>query len=164
MEKIQKRTKIVATIGPASRDPEIIRSLALAGTNVFRLNFSHGEVAQHGETIEAIRAVARELETHIAILQDLPGPKVRTGRLSDGQKSVHLERGASFTLTTDDVTGSAERVSVTYEHLPSDVMVDRRIYLQDGAIMLRIREKTNKEIYTTVEAGGDLRPSQGINY
>src|SRR5437588_12807034 len=106
METIQKRTKIVATIGPASRDPEIIRSLVLSGANVFRLNFSHGEPAGHGKTIDAIRKIAAELETHIAVLQDLPGPKVRTGKFGDAA-TVHLERGARFTLTTEDVPGDA---------------------------------------------------------
>lgn len=164
MELDQKRTKIVATIGPASADREIIRSLILSGTNVFRLNFSHGDPAQHGQTMDAIRAVAGELQTHIAILQDLPGPKVRTGKLADGAASVPLNRGAGFTLTTQDVPGTAERVSVSYAHLPADVEVDRRIYLQDGAIVLRINDKTASEIHTTVEVGGSLRPSQGINY
>jgi len=164
METIQKRTKIVATIGPASRDPEIIRSLVLSGANVFRLNFSHGEPADHGAAIDAIRKIAGELDTHIAVLQDLPGPKVRTGKLTGDARSVHLERGASFTLTTEDVPGTAERVSVTYRHLPADVAVDKRIYLQDGAIVLRIVDKSSAEIRTNVEVGGDLRPSQGINY
>src|SRR5260370_24302776 len=94
METIQKRTKSVATIGPASSDPEIIRSLVLSGANVFRLNFSHGEPAEHGKTIDDIRKIAGELDTHIAILQDLPGPKVRTGKLAGDVTSVHLERGA----------------------------------------------------------------------
>jgi len=164
MELIQKRTKIVATIGPASRDPEIIRSLVLSGANVFRLNFSHGEPAEHGATIDAIRTIAAELETHIAVLQDLPGPKVRTGKLAGDASSVHLERGTPFTLTTEDQPGDSERVSVSYRHLPADVEVDRRIYLQDGAIVLRILDKSATEIHTMVEVGGDLRPSQGINY
>ena len=164
METIQKRTKIVATIGPASRDPEIIRSLVLSGANVFRLNFSHGEPGEHGKTVDDIRKIAEELETHIAILQDLPGPKVRTGKLAGDATSVHLERGARFTLTAEDVPGDSQRVSVTYRHLPADVAVDRRIYLQDGAIVLRILDKSATEIHTTVEVGGDLRPSQGINY
>ena len=76
MEKIQKRTKIVATLGPASRDPEIIRSLVLSGANVFRLNFSHGSPKEHGETIASIRKIAKELDQHIAVLQDLPGLQV----------------------------------------------------------------------------------------
>src|SRR5438270_3122897 len=98
METIQKRTKIVATIGPASRNPGIIRALVTSGANVLRLNFSHGEPAGHGKTVDDIRKIAGELDTHIAILQDLPGPKVRTGKLARDVTSVHLERGVPFTL------------------------------------------------------------------
>jgi pyruvate kinase len=164
MEKIQKRTKIVATLGPASRDPEIIRALIHSGANVFRLNFSHGSPQEHGATTDAIRKIANELGEHIAVLQDLPGPKVRTGPLADGQASVVLERGKPFTLTTEETPGTAERVSVSYRDLPADVAVGTRLYLQDGAITLRILDKTATEIATTVEVGGDLRPQQGINY
>ncbi len=164
MEKIQKRTKIVATLGPASRDPEMIRALILSGANVFRLNFSHGSPEEHGETMKRVRTIARDLNQHIAILQDLPGPKVRTGAFADGAASVHLERGQRFVLTNEEVAGDSERVWVSYKHLPTDVSAGKRIYLQDGAITLRILEKTASEIVTTVEAGGDLRAQQGINY
>jgi pyruvate kinase len=164
MEKIQKRTKIVATLGPASRDPEIIRALVLSGANVFRLNFSHGSPKEHGETIDAIRKIAADLGQHIAVLQDLPGPKVRTGKLADGQASVFLERGKPFALTTEQTPGNSERVSVSYRDLPADVAVGTRLYLQDGAITLRILDKSATEISTTVEVGGDLRSQQGINY
>jgi pyruvate kinase len=159
-----KRTKIVATIGPASRDEAILRALLQGGANVLRLNFSHGTPQEHGETIKKARALARELGTFIAILQDLPGPKVRTGPLTDGTPSVPLERGAAFTLTAKDVPGSKDRVSVSYAGLPNDVAVGNRIYLQDGQIALRITAKSTTEIATTVEAGGFLRPVQGINY
>ena len=164
MEKLHKRTKIVATLGPASRDPEMIRALILSGTNVFRLNFSHATPDEHGENIERIRKVANELDRHIAILQDLPGPKVRTGTFAGGTASVRLERGQTFVLTNEPIVGNAERVSVSYHDLPTDVEVGTRLYLQDGAIALRILDKTNTEIRTAVEVGGDLRPQQGINY
>jgi pyruvate kinase len=164
MEAIQKRTKIVATIGPASRDPEIVRSLILSGANVFRLNFSHGTPEDHGVVIDSIRKIASELGAHIAILQDLPGPKVRTGKLADGVASVRLERGKPFILTTLEVEGDETRVSVNYRDLPSDVAVGNRLYLADGAITLRIVDKTPTDVITTVEVGGELRPTQGINY
>ncbi len=164
MEKIQKRTKIVATLGPASRDPEMIRSLVLSGANVFRLNFSHGSPKEHSETIDAIRKVAKDLDQHIAVLQDLPGPKVRTGKFADGQTSIVLERGKAFQLTTQDTAGTPERVAVSYHDLPADVAVGKRLYLQDGAITLRILDKSATEINTVVEVGGELRPQQGINY
>lgn len=164
MDRMNKRTKIVATLGPASREPEVVRALILAGANVFRLNFSHGTPDEHGAALATIRAIAAELGTHVAVLQDLPGPKVRTGALGEGVESVHLERGRTFTLTTQAVTGSNERVSTSYHDLPADVTAGTRIYLQDGAITLRIEEKTSSEIRTIVEVGGDLRPHQGINY
>jgi pyruvate kinase len=161
---LQKRTKIVATIGPASRDPAIMRSLFVVGANVLRLNFSHGTPAEHAEVIATARKISDDLGIHTAILQDLPGPKVRTGKLSDGVASVRLERGARFVITTEDVPGTAERVSTSYRDLPSDVAIGNRIFLQDGAITLRIANKTPTTIETTVEFGGELRGSQGINY
>lgn len=161
---LQKRTKIVATIGPASRDPAIIRSLFVVGANVLRLNFSHGTPAEHAETIANARKISNELGIHAAILQDLPGPKVRSGRLSDGLSSVRLERGARFVITTQDEPGNAERVSTSYVDLPADVAIGNRLYLQDGQITLRIIGKNATEIETVVEFGGELRSTQGINY
>ena len=161
---IQKRTKIVATIGPASRDPAIMRSLFICGANVLRLNFSHGTPAEHADVIHDARAIAAELGIQCALLQDLPGPKVRTGKLEEGCASVHLARGSRFVVTVDDVAGTPERVSTSYRDLPSDVAIGKRLYLQDGQIALRIVNKSATEIETLVESGGDLRASQGISY
>jgi pyruvate kinase len=165
MENIlQKRTKIVATIGPTSRDPQIMRSLFTSGANVLRLNFSHGTPDEHAEVIRNAREISADLGLHTAILQDLPGPKIRTGELAGDAPSVRLERGKPFVVTTDDVPGTSERVSCSYKELPLDVEVGNRLYLQDGAIALRITGKTTTEVQTTVEFGGDLRAKQGINY
>ncbi|MBV8582055.1 MAG: pyruvate kinase [Candidatus Eremiobacteraeota bacterium] len=164
MQPPPKRTKIVATVGPASRDPAMLRSLFLAGVNVVRLNFSHGTHDDHAATIADVRRIARELDLHIAILQDLPGPKVRTGTFADGVASVRLNDGAEFTLTTDQEPGNAEQVSVSYAGLARDVEVGKRIYLADGAIALRVRAIDGSCIRTVVETGGDLRERQGINY
>ncbi|MBV9698575.1 MAG: pyruvate kinase [Candidatus Eremiobacteraeota bacterium] len=161
---LQKRTKIVATVGPASRDPAILRSLFLSGANVLRLNFSHGQPDEHAAVIESARSISTDLRIHSAILQDLPGPKVRTGPLADGTTSVRLERGASFVITGEQVAGTQERVSTTYRDLAADVAIGKRLYLQDGQITLLIVGKTATDIETTVEFGGDLRGSQGINY
>ncbi|HEV7179084.1 MAG TPA: pyruvate kinase, partial [Candidatus Baltobacteraceae bacterium] len=161
---LQKRTKIVATIGPASREPAIMRSLFISGANVLRLNFSHGTPQEHAEVIKNARKISDELGIHTAILQDLPGPKVRTGKLEDGLPFVRLERGEKFLLTTNDIPGTAAGVSVAYKDLPHDVAVGNRIYLQDGSITLRIVGKNATDIETTVEFGGDLRSMQGINY
>jgi pyruvate kinase len=161
---LQKRTKIVATVGPASRDPAILRSLFLSGANVLRVNFSHGTPDEHAEVIASARAISAELGIHTAILQDLPGPKVRTGPLADGRSSVRLERGARFVITSEEVPGTAERVSTSYRDLPADVAIGKRLYLQDGQIALLVVGKTAIEIETTVEFGGDLRGTVGINY
>ena len=161
---LQKRTKIVATIGPASREATIMRSLFVSGANVLRLNFSHGTPDEHAEVIARSRKISAELGIHTAVLQDLPGPKVRTGKLADGVTSVKLERGNEFVLTTDDIIGDEHRIGVQYKDLPNDVAVGNRIYLQDGQITLRINGKTATEIETTIEYGGDLRSQQGINY
>jgi pyruvate kinase len=159
-----KRTKIVATIGPASRDPKMLRELFLAGVNVARLNFSHGTHEEHAAVIADVRAIAAELNMHVAVLQDLPGPKVRTGPLADGAPSVLLANGAPFTLTTDAVSGTAARVSVSYAGLAADVEAGKHIYLADGAISLQIDSIEGSNVHTRVESGGALRPMQGINY
>jgi pyruvate kinase len=164
MRPPRKHTKIVATVGPASRDPETLRALFLEGVNVARLNFSHGTYEEHAAVIADVRRISRELGLHVAILQDLPGPKVRTGTFGDGVSSIHLERGAPFTLTTEQVPGDGRHVSVSYAGLAKDVEVGKRVYLADGTIALRVNEIAGPEIRTVVETAGDLRERQGINY
>ena len=159
-----KRTKIVATVGPASREPAMLRSLFLAGVNVVRLNFSHGTHDEHAATIADVRRIARELGLHVAILQDLPGPKVRTGTFGNGTASVRLATGEPFTLTTEQVAGDAEHVSVSYAGLARDVEIGKRVYLADGAIALRVTGVDGPRVQTVVETGGELRERQGINY
>ncbi|HEY2476477.1 MAG TPA: pyruvate kinase, partial [Candidatus Cybelea sp.] len=161
---IRKRTKIVATVGPASQDPAMLRALFLSGTNVLRLNFSHGAPEGHAAVIRAAREISAELGIHTAVLQDLPGPKVRTGPLAGGVSSVRLERGNRFIITAEPVSGSSERVSTTYRDLPTDVEVGKRLFLQDGQIALLVVGKSADDLETTVEVGGDLRSSQGISY
>jgi pyruvate kinase len=164
IERARKRTKIVATLGPSTRDRAILRNLIEAGTDVVRLNFSHGTHAEHGRALADVRAVAADLGRHVAVLQDLPGPKVRTGTLAPGLDVVGLRPGDPFTLTTRDVEGSPAAVSVSYAGLPADVTVGKRLYLADGAIALRIVRTAADDIETRVEAGGALRARQGINY
>jgi pyruvate kinase len=164
LASIRKRTKIVATVGPATREPAVLRELFLSGVNVVRLNFSHGTHDEHRAVIADVRRVADELQMHVAVLQDLPGPKVRTGTLADGLEQISLVEGAAFTLTTDDVPGTLDRVSVSYANLPADVTPGNRIYLADGSIGLRIVAVEGHDVRTTVETGGDLRSRQGINY
>ncbi|TAM58092.1 pyruvate kinase [bacterium] len=159
-----KRTKIVATVGPASRSPQTLRALVEAGVNVFRLNFSHGTHEEHAQAIADIRALSAEMEANVAVLQDLPGPKVRTGELGEGLSALTLTAGERFTLSAEPIEGRPGMVSISYPGLPGDVAAGTDIYLADGAIRLRILETTATEVRTEVVQGGDLRPRQGINY
>jgi pyruvate kinase len=156
-----RRTKIVATIGPASSTEEGLRALLQAGMDVARLNFSHGTPDEHRETIRRLRRLAKARETPLAILQDLTGPKVRIGAFADGK--VELHAGASFTLTTREILGSPEAVSVSYPRLPEAVAPDDRLLLADGAIELRVREIEGSEIRCTVVTGGTLSARKGVN-
>jgi pyruvate kinase len=157
-----RRTKIVATIGPASSSPEVIAQLIDAGMDVARLNFSHGTHQEHAERIVVLREVAQQAGRPLAILQDLQGPKIRTGELQNGGP-VQLHAGQHFDITTREIIGTAERVSTTYQALPRDVLPGDRILLSDGLIELRVLAVTDDEVQTIVVHGGELRESQGIN-
>jgi pyruvate kinase len=158
----RRRTKIVCTIGPASRAPETLRLLIDAGMDVARLNFSHGTHAEHAQVIAALRANAADLARPIAILQDLQGPKIRTGELRNHQP-VMLADGAPFTITTREITGDASGVSTTYADLPNDVRPGDRILLSDGLIELRATGVAPPEVTCQVVHGGELAEHQGIN-
>jgi pyruvate kinase len=157
-----RRTKIVATIGPASGSPEMIMRLLEAGMDVARLNFSHGTYEEHAQRITTLREAARTLDRPLAILQDLQGPKIRTGPLVD-DRPVQLRAGERFDITTHEIVGTAARVSTTYTALPHDVQSGDRILLSDGLIELRVLETTDDEVRTEVIFGGELREHQGIN-
>jgi len=157
-----RRTKIVCTLGPASASTESIEALAGAGMDVARINFSHGTLDEHAETIRCVRAVAARLGRPIAILQDLQGPKIRTGALTGGGP-VTLRDGQPFIITTRPVAGDAGRVSTTYEALPQDVKPGDAILLSDGTIQLRIREVSATDVICEVVHGGMLAEHQGIN-
>ncbi len=157
-----RRTKIVCTLGPASESPERIEALLLAGMNVARVNFSHGTHAEHAMVIQRVREIAARLGQPIAILQDLQGPKIRTGALGNGVP-VELRAGQRFVLTTDDISGSAARVSTTYLQLPQDVHAGDLILLSDGEIQLRVEQTTDTEVVCVVINGGMLAEHQGIN-
>jgi pyruvate kinase len=154
--------KIVCTLGPASRSEEKIAALIQAGMNVARVNFSHGTQADHAATIERLRRVAKRLDKPIAILQDLQGPKIRTGTLVGGQP-VELVDGAEFTLTTRDIAGTAQAVSTTYAGLPNDVHASDRLLLDDGKMELRVEKVNDQDVLTRVVHGGALREHKGIN-
>ena len=156
-----RKTKIVCTIGPASGSKGMIEKLALAGMNVARLNFSHGTYEQHATHIEAIRRVSSKLSLPLAILQDLPGPKIRTGRLK--AETVWLKEGDDFILTNKQVVGDEHIASVSLASLPNDVSPGNIIFLNDGAIKLEVVSTTNSEIRSKVVVGGILAPKRGVN-
>ena len=157
-----RRAKIVCTLGPASRSPEMIYRLFEAGMNVVRLNFSHGTHEEHARTFEAVRAATMRLERPTSILADMSGPKIRTGMLLNGQ-SVALKAGQRFSITSEEVEGTAERVSTTYAGLPHEVRKGDRILLSDGLIELRVLRTRGNDVITTVVNGGALGEHKGIN-
>jgi pyruvate kinase len=130
------KTKIVCTIGPASNSPEIMQRLLLAGMNVARINFSHGDFSSHGQIIADLRQTAQTVGRRLAIMADLPGPKIRIGQLA--QEPLELEAGAPFTLTTAEIIGDLSQVSVSLDSLPQVVRPGDRIYLNDGLIELAV--------------------------
>ena len=133
-----RRTKIVGTLGPASCTPEVIAALIRAGLDVARVNFSHGDHRDHASLIRIVREEARKQERAVGILQDLQGPKIRTGRFTDGK--VELKEGNEFTITTRDVPGDVRVVSTTYKSLPRDVKPGVAILLDDGYLQLEVIE------------------------
>jgi pyruvate kinase len=159
---MMRKAKIVATIGPASRAPDRLRELILAGMNVARVNMSHGSQESHAETIQTVRAIATELDRPLAILLDLSGPKIRTGLLKDHQP-VHLQTGQQLIITTRDVVGDNSIISTGYAHLPQDVKPGDRILLADGLIELRVEQAGQTDILCRVINGGELGEHKGIN-
>ncbi len=157
-----RRTKIVCTIGPASNSEEMLEKLMRAGMNVARLNFSHGTHEEHAAVIERVRSVSARLNWAVAILQDLQGPKIRTGALQGGEP-VRLVDGAEVTITTRPLQGNAQIISTTYPRLPLDVKPGDRILLDDGLMELRVLSSGETDIRCEVVHGGLLKEHKGIN-
>jgi pyruvate kinase len=158
----QKRTKIVATVGPACNTYEGLLALVKAGANVFRLNFSHGTHEDKLQVIEHIRNINKNEPYNIAILGDLQGPKLRVGDLDNGK--VLLEPGKEFIFTTEKMVGTAEKIYVSYPNLTSDVKKGERIFLDDGKMEVQVVEVLNdKEVKMSVTLGGTLLPKKGVN-
>ena len=155
------KTKIVCTIGPASRSKKVLRSLISSGMNVARLNFSHGDLEQHMRDIQTIRSIARGLDRVVAILADLPGPKIRIGKLEGG--SVMLQRDDKVMLTTRDITGSTEQIPIQYKEIIQVISKGSMIYLNDGFIQLRVLGVKEDDIFCRVIIGGQLFSNKGIN-
>jgi pyruvate kinase len=157
-----RRAKIVATLGPATASEERIEGVLRAGVDVVRLNFSHGTQAEHGERIARVRAAAGRLGRAVAVLQDLQGPKIRTGRL-EGGGPVTLVTGAQLVITTRDALGNPNLISTTYERLPADVKPGDTLLLDDGRLRLSVVSSGDDEVLARVEHGGPLGEHKGIN-
>lgn len=158
-----RRTKIVATLGPASSSPEMIEKLILAGANVFRLNFSHGQPEDHINRAEVVRAMAKKNNRHVAILGDLQGPKIRIARFKDTK--VELKDGATFVLDVgfDKNNGDETRVGIDYPQLAADSEPGNILLLDDGRVVLEVLEVKGMEVITKVLVGGALSNNKGIN-
>jgi pyruvate kinase len=160
--RLTRRTKIIATLGPSSNSDAVIGDLIAAGVDVFRLNFSHGTHEGHAAIVERVRRLAKESGRIVALLQDLSGPKIRTGTLRDG-KPLQLQAGDGLRIVVGDFPGDSARVSTTYADLPKAVHQGDALLLDDGHIQLRVEEVTGPEIRTIVVDGGPLGEHKGIN-
>ena len=156
-----RSTKIVATIGPASREPEVLERMIREGMDVARLNFAHSDPDHHAETVQMVRAAAERCDREIAVLQDVPGPKLRIGPVKDGVTS--LDAGSQVVLTPEQVEGDSKRLPLLWEGLADIVAPDDIAYLADGAIRLRITDVRGGDVVTTVEVGGTVASRQGLN-
>jgi pyruvate kinase len=157
----EHKTKIVATIGPASESPEMLVRLVRAGMNIARLNFSYGDFSQHAELIQRIRDAARTTARRVAIMADLPGPKMRLGKIDP--EPIQLLPGARFALTNEGIVGNAHRVSMSFEPLPRVVKPGDRIFLNDGLVQLVVERVVGNDVECTVAVGGELRSRKGLN-
>ena len=155
------KTKIVCTIGPASDSLDILERLIRAGMNVARLNFSHSDFAEHQAVIGRIREASRTTGQRVAIMADLPGPKIRLGQFAE--EPVKLRVGDTFTLTTEEIEGTGDRVSVTFAELPQAVRPGDRLFLNDGLIQLKVLEPVGREVRCEVLIGGQLSSRKGLN-
>ncbi|HEX4669212.1 MAG TPA: pyruvate kinase [Solirubrobacterales bacterium] len=157
---IERRTKIIATVGPASWDPRTLEQLIAAGADVFRLNFSHAGPERQGQTIADVRAAAERVGREVAVLGDLPGPKLRIGDLRGD--FAELETGMHVTLTPRQIEGDRETIPVSWAGI-SDLREDQLVYLADGAIRLRVKDPDQGDIDCEVEVGGTLTSHKGMN-
>lgn len=156
-----RKTKIICTLGPVSESEEMIRKLILAGANVFRMNFSHGDYQEHGGRMERIRRLRKELGVSVGMLMDTKGPEIRTGCFAGAE--AELQAGQHFTLTVRDVEGDSTQVSVSYKGLINDIRVGSHVLLDDGLIEMVVEELEGPDIHCRVINGGIIGDRKGIN-
>lgn len=158
-----RRTKIVATLGPASSSPDVVRQLIQAGMDVARLNFSHGSHDDHARQIATLRALSRELDTPVTILQDLQGPKIRVGQLPDGATTL-LADGTVSLVPESDFSGQANTVPIDYPHLAESAQPGMHVLLDDGLLELEVTEVSGRAVRCRVVEGGTLKSRKGVNF
>jgi pyruvate kinase len=160
---MQKRTKIVATLGPSTDNPAVMERMLNAGLNLVRLNFSHGSLEEHQKRIDIVRAAAQKMGIEIGILGDLQGPKIRIARFKEGK--IHLQENAQFILDANlaEDAGTDTEVGIDYKALPQDVSAGDVLLLNDGLIVLTVKSVANDRIICQVKVGGDLSNNKGIN-
>ena len=158
---MNKKTKIVCTMGPNTDNRNIMRALAMEGMDIARFNFSHGDHEEQKDRMDLLKNVRSELDKPIAILLDTKGPEIRTGVLKE--KSVTLVEGQKFTLTTKEIEGDETMVSITYDELYKDVVPGNKILIDDGLLGLVVDEIDGEDIICTVENGGKLSNKKGVN-
>lgn len=156
-----KKTKIICTIGPASQSQEVLERMISAGMNIARINFAHGDFDDHRRTIANVRAAATAMGQRVAIFGDLPGPKMRIGKLAE--EPIQLERDQSFIIQTAEVVGNKERVSLNFEALPHVVRPGDQIFVNDGYIQLKVKKVVGQEVHCQIQVGGELRSHKGVN-
>jgi len=158
---IQRRTKIVATLGPASSDAKTLEAMIEAGLDVVRMNFSHGTAAEHEARVNLVRSIARRVGRAVGVLVDLQGPKIRIGKFVQG--SITLNPGDKFVLDAEREMGGQDGVGLDYKNLPTDVHAGDTLLLDDGRLVLGVSEVKGSRISTLVEQGGVLSNNKGIN-
>lgn len=156
-----RKTKIICTMGPACDSVPVLKAMIEAGMNVARLNLAHGDLEEHRKRMDNVRQAAAELDAPVAILLDIKGPEIRTGLLKEA--ACVLKAGERITLTTEQIAGDAERLSVSYQDLPRDVHVGSRILIDDGLIELLVEAVEGSEVHCRIANGGTIKPRKGVN-
>ena len=156
------KTKIICTIGPASEDLEVLRQMIQTGMNIARLNFSHGDFDSHEKVIRNLREAAEATGKRLAIMADLPGPKIRIGELA--QEPIELEKGDTFILTAQNILGDKTRVSVSFDRLPRVVKTGDTLFINDGLIQIQVVAVNGEDVQCQVKIGGELRSRKGVNF
>jgi pyruvate kinase len=162
MNSFPHRTKIVATLGPASNSPEILKQMVRAGMSVARLNFSHGSYDDHARTVTLLRSVSAEFDTPITLLQDLQGPKIRVGQLPNGE--INLMENTSFTLVPiNEFSHELDTIPIDYPYLAEDAIPGTQILLDDGLLELKVEAVRGTAVHCQVIEGGILKSRKGVN-